>query len=95
MNRLPHPSQWVWGGMGLILAFPITATLRVICDHTHPGAPSAAGSPPDLLSWHVIQLMLFEDSFVRLLGLGYVLRFASLAREAEFLDGAALYLLLS
>jgi hypothetical protein len=39
--------------------------------------------------------MLFEDSFVRLLGLGYVLRFAALAREAEFLDGAALYLLLS
>jgi len=25
---------WVWGGMGLILAIPITATLRVICDHT-------------------------------------------------------------
>jgi predicted PurR-regulated permease PerM len=25
---------WVWGGMGLILAIPITAALRVICDHT-------------------------------------------------------------
>ena len=25
---------WLWGGMGLILAIPITATLRVICDHT-------------------------------------------------------------
>ncbi|HMI53781.1 MAG TPA: AI-2E family transporter [Candidatus Saccharimonadales bacterium] len=25
---------WVWGGMGLVLAIPITATLRVICDHT-------------------------------------------------------------
>jgi predicted PurR-regulated permease PerM len=25
---------WVWGGMGLLLAIPITATLRVICDHT-------------------------------------------------------------
>jgi predicted PurR-regulated permease PerM len=25
---------WVWGGMGLLLAIPIMATLRVICDHT-------------------------------------------------------------
>ena len=25
---------WVWGGMGLLLAIPITATLRVICEHT-------------------------------------------------------------
>jgi len=25
---------WVWGGMGLILAIPVTASLRVICDHT-------------------------------------------------------------
>jgi predicted PurR-regulated permease PerM len=25
---------WVWGGMGLLLAIPITASLRVICDHT-------------------------------------------------------------
>ena len=41
-----------------------------------------------------MQPMLLEDSFVRLLGLGYVLRFAALAREAEFLNGAALYLLL-
>jgi len=24
---------WVWGGMGLLLAIPITATLRVVCDH--------------------------------------------------------------
>jgi len=39
--------------------------------------------------------MLFEDSFLGLLGLGYVLRFASLAREVVFLNGAALYLLLS
>jgi len=32
------------GGMGLILAIPITATLRVICgSHPIPGAPSAAG----------------------------------------------------
>jgi len=25
---------WVWGGMGLLLAIPITATFRVVCDHT-------------------------------------------------------------
>jgi len=25
---------WVWGGMGLILAIPVTAALRVVCDHT-------------------------------------------------------------
>lgn len=25
---------WVWGGMGLVLAIPITASLRVVCDHT-------------------------------------------------------------
>jgi predicted PurR-regulated permease PerM len=30
---------WVWGGMGLILAIPITATLRVICDHTASWRP--------------------------------------------------------
>jgi predicted PurR-regulated permease PerM len=30
---------WVWGGMGLILAIPITATLRVICDHTESLRP--------------------------------------------------------
>jgi len=30
---------WVWGGMGLILAIPITATLRVICDHTESWRP--------------------------------------------------------
>jgi predicted PurR-regulated permease PerM len=29
----------VWGGMGLVLAIPITATLRVICDHTESGKP--------------------------------------------------------
>jgi predicted PurR-regulated permease PerM len=28
---------WVWGGMGLILGIPITAALRVICDHTESG----------------------------------------------------------
>jgi predicted PurR-regulated permease PerM len=32
---------WVWGGMGLILAIPITATLRVICDHTESWKPFA------------------------------------------------------
>lgn len=25
---------WVWGGMGLVLAIPLMASLRVICDHT-------------------------------------------------------------
>ena len=25
---------WVWGGMGLLLAIPITATFRVVCEHT-------------------------------------------------------------
>ena len=30
---------WVWGGMGLLLAIPITATLRVICDHTESCKP--------------------------------------------------------
>lgn len=32
---------WVWGGMGLILAIPITAALRVICDHTETWKPAA------------------------------------------------------
>jgi predicted PurR-regulated permease PerM len=32
---------WVWGGMGLILGIPITATLRVICDHTESWKPVA------------------------------------------------------
>jgi predicted PurR-regulated permease PerM len=30
---------WVWGGMGLLLAIPITAALRVICDHTDSWRP--------------------------------------------------------
>jgi predicted PurR-regulated permease PerM len=30
---------WVWGAMGLVLAIPITATLRVICDHTESWKP--------------------------------------------------------
>jgi len=30
---------WVWGGMGLVLAIPITASLRVICDHTDSWKP--------------------------------------------------------
>jgi predicted PurR-regulated permease PerM len=30
---------WVWGGMGLLLAIPITASLRVICDHTESWRP--------------------------------------------------------
>lgn len=32
---------WVWGGMGLILAIPITAALRVVCDHTESMKPFA------------------------------------------------------
>lgn len=32
---------WVWGGMGLILAIPITAALRVICEHTEDWKPVA------------------------------------------------------
>jgi predicted PurR-regulated permease PerM len=32
---------WVWGGMGLILAIPITAALRVVCDHTESWKPVA------------------------------------------------------
>jgi len=32
---------WVWGGMGLILAIPLTAALRVICDHTETWKPVA------------------------------------------------------
>jgi putative permease len=30
---------WIWGGMGLLLAIPITAALRVICDHTESLKP--------------------------------------------------------
>lgn len=30
---------WIWGGMGLLLAIPITATLRVICDRTESWKP--------------------------------------------------------
>ena len=30
---------WVWGGMGLVLAIPITAALRVVCDHTESWRP--------------------------------------------------------
>jgi len=30
---------WVWGGMGLLLAIPLTAALRVICDHTESWKP--------------------------------------------------------
>jgi len=32
---------WIWGGMGLILAIPLTAALRVICDHTESWKPFA------------------------------------------------------
>lgn len=30
---------WLWGGMGLVLAVPITATLKVICDHIEAWQP--------------------------------------------------------
>jgi len=30
---------WLWGGMGLLLAIPLTAALRVICDHTEAWKP--------------------------------------------------------
>jgi predicted PurR-regulated permease PerM len=30
---------WIWGGIGLILAIPITATLKVICDHSEGWEP--------------------------------------------------------
>jgi predicted PurR-regulated permease PerM len=33
--------SWVWGGMGLILAIPITAVLRVVCEHTESWKPFA------------------------------------------------------
>lgn len=30
---------WIWGGMGLLLAIPLTAAFRVICDHTTTWKP--------------------------------------------------------
>jgi predicted PurR-regulated permease PerM len=30
---------WLWGGLGLILAIPITATLKVVCDHVESWQP--------------------------------------------------------
>jgi len=30
---------WIWGGIGLILAIPITATVKVICDHSEGWEP--------------------------------------------------------
>jgi predicted PurR-regulated permease PerM len=30
---------WLWGGMGLLLAVPITATIKVVCDHVEPWSP--------------------------------------------------------
>ena len=30
---------WLWGAMGLILAIPITAVIKVICDHVEPWQP--------------------------------------------------------
>jgi len=31
---------WLWGGIGLILAIPITATVKVICDHVEGWEPA-------------------------------------------------------
>ena len=30
---------WMWGGLGLILAIPITATIKVVCDHVEGWQP--------------------------------------------------------
>jgi predicted PurR-regulated permease PerM len=30
---------WLWGAIGLILAIPITATIKVICDHVEGWEP--------------------------------------------------------
>jgi len=30
---------WLWGGMGLLLAVPITATIKVVCDHVESWSP--------------------------------------------------------
>ena len=31
---------WLWGGIGLILAIPITAAIKVICDHVEGWEPA-------------------------------------------------------
>jgi predicted PurR-regulated permease PerM len=31
---------WLWGAIGLILAIPITATIKVVCDHTEGWEPA-------------------------------------------------------
>jgi predicted PurR-regulated permease PerM len=31
---------WLWGAIGLILAIPITATIKVICDHVDGWEPA-------------------------------------------------------
>jgi len=30
---------WIWGAIGLIVAIPITATIKVICDHAEGWEP--------------------------------------------------------
>jgi predicted PurR-regulated permease PerM len=30
---------WIWGGMGLLLGIPITATVKVVCDHVEDWRP--------------------------------------------------------
>ena len=31
---------WLWGAIGLVLAIPITATIKVICDHVEGWEPA-------------------------------------------------------
>ena len=30
---------WLWGAIGLMLAIPITAAVKVVCDHVEPWRP--------------------------------------------------------
>lgn len=32
---------WIWGGMGLILAIPLTAAVKIVCDHVESLRPYA------------------------------------------------------
>lgn len=33
---------WLWGGMGLVLAIPLTATIKIVCDHIEVLRPYGA-----------------------------------------------------
>ena len=39
---------WLWGGMGLILAVPITAGIKAVCDNVQKWRPTAASWPTSL-----------------------------------------------